>query len=383
MVSPDAVSTPRAPSRTAATPLATLASAAGRDGGEGAAVVPVLAGLAAAFPPAVDQSTLWTDFFAQHYRDVRGAGRIFAHAGVQRRHAAVNPLVEDISPAGTGDRMRRYLTEALPLGRSAVTAALADAGLSVHDPGLLAVVSCTGYVTPGVDIRLAADLGLRDDVQRLLIGHMGCYAALPGLATVADFVTVHRRPAVLLCVELTSLHLQPATRDLSQVVAHALFSDAAVAAVLRPAEATQPVPGLAVVDVAAVTDVTTSDQMTWDVTDHGFRMGLSARVPDTLAGQLPGTVATLLRRHGLSVADVAHWAVHPGGPRILDVVQERLGLSDAALEPSRATLREHGNCSSGTVLAVLQELPVRLGERTVALAFGPGLTLYAVLLRAV
>jgi predicted naringenin-chalcone synthase len=377
MVTPDAVQ-----GRRATAPLAPLAAAARGADGEGA-VTPVLAGLAAAFPPAVDQSTLWTDFFADHYRDVRSAGRIFAHAGVQQRHPAVNPLVEDVSAWGTGDRMRRYLTEALPLGRSAVTAALAGAGLSVREPGLLAVVSCTGYVTPGVDIRLAAELGLPDDVQRLLIGHMGCYAALPGLAAVADFVTVHHRPAVLLCVELTSLHLQPASRDLSQVVAHALFSDAAVAAVLRPAEAAQPVPGLAVVDVAAATDVTTADQMTWDVTDHGFLMGLSARVPDTLAGQLPGTVAMLLRRHGLSVADVAHWAVHPGGPRILDVVQERLGLADAALEPSRATLRRHGNCSSGTVLAVLQELPVRPGERTVALAFGPGLTLYAVLLRAV
>jgi len=344
-------------------------------------VTPVLAGIAAAVPPPVSQDLLWSGFFAEHYQEVRSAERIFAHAGVGYRHPAVNPLIEDISAAGTGARMRRYLAEALPLGRTAVTDALADAGMPVTEPGLFAVVSCTGYATPGVDIRLAADLGLRDDVQRLLIGHMGCYAALPGLATVADYVTVHRKPAVLLCVELTSVHLQPPTRDLSQVVAHALFSDAAVAAVLRPSVPADPAPGFAVLDVAAGTDVTAADQMTWDVTDQGFRMGLSARVPDTLAAQLPGTIGALLGRHGLTPADIAHWAVHPGGPRILDVVQQRLGLPAAALAPSRTALREHGNCSSGTVLLVLRDVPARPGELAVALAFGPGLTLYAVLLR--
>jgi alkylresorcinol/alkylpyrone synthase len=356
---------------------------------------PVLAGLGTAFPATVTQSGLWEGFFAKHFRQVRLAERIFAHSGVEYRHAAVNPLVEDLSGTGTGARMARYVAEAVPLGGAAVTAALADAGLRPDQVGLLAVVSCTGYATPGVDIRLARDLGLPSGVQRLLIGHMGCYAALPGLAAVTDFVAARQRPAVLLCVELTSLHIQPppdelvggaelvgTSPDLSQVVAHALFSDGAAAAVVRPA----PAAGYELVDVAVATDPSTADQMTWDVTDQGFRMGLSPRVPDSLAEQLPGLVARLLGRHGLRPADVARWAVHPGGPRILDVVQRELSLPPAALELSRETLRLHGNCSSGTVLMVLRGLTAvhpTAGEHLVALAFGPGLTLYGVLLRAV
>jgi predicted naringenin-chalcone synthase len=108
--------------------------------------------------------------------------------------------------------MRRYLAEGLPLGKEAVGAALVDAGLRADEVGLLAVISCTGYATPGLDIHVAADLGMAADVQRLIVGHMGCYAAIPGLGAVADYVVARGRPAVALCLELTSLHLQPPTR---------------------------------------------------------------------------------------------------------------------------------------------------------------------------
>jgi predicted naringenin-chalcone synthase len=204
---------------------------------------------------------------------------------------------------------------------------------------------------------------------------MGCYAAIPGLAATSDFVTAHSRPAVLLCCELTSLHLQPAQDDVEQVVAHALFSDAAAAVVLEPG----PRPGRRLAGVVARTDASTADHMTWDVTDLGFRMGLSPRVPDVLARYVADVVAELLGRAGLRTADVAGWAVHPGGPRILDVVRDELGLAEEQLAASRRVLAEHGNCSSATVLLVLQELADVDGP-VVAMAFGPGLTLYAALL---
>ena len=195
--------------------------------------------------------------------------------------------------------------------------------------GLFAVTSCTGYVTPGVDIRLSRDLGMSDRVRRLFVGHMGCYAALPGLGAVADFTAARGRPSVLLCLELTSLHIQPPTTDVDQVVAHALFADAAAAVVLEPADR----PGFEVLDVVAQTDVTTAEYMTWDVTDLGFRMGLSPRVPAVLARHVAGVVDELLAAHGLGRADVDGWAVHPGGRRILEVVQRRLGLGRGHVGP--------------------------------------------------
>lgn len=342
----------------------------------------VIVGLGVALPPGAGQDELWEGYFAHHFSGATRAlaQRIFANSGVSRRQAAVNPLLEDVSDWPTERRMRRYQMEALPLGKEAVERALTDAGLRAGDVGLFVVCSCTGYATPGLDIMLARDMGMAADTQRMFVGHMGCYAALPGLGAASDFVAARGRPALLLCAELTTLHIQPssARMDTQQIVSHALFSDAAVAVVVAPGNR----PGYAVREVTAVTDTSTADHMTWELTDTGFRMGLSPKVPQVLAVYVTGLVTDLLTRHGRRISEVDGWAVHPGGPRILNVVEDELGLPPEALAASRATLDEHGNCSSPTALLILDRLRRSAASpRTVVmLAFGPGLTLYAALL---
>jgi predicted naringenin-chalcone synthase len=341
-------------------------------------VVAGIAGVGVAHPPPTRQEDFWADFFAGHYTGVQKgfAKRIFEHSGVVTRHGVVNPSIEDVSQWTTRQRMERYLVEALPMGKEAACRALDAAGLDPADVGLFAVCSCTGYVSPGLDILLARDLGMAAGTQRLFVGHMGCYAALPGLGAAADFVAARGRPALVLCCELPSLHVQPATRDPQQIVAHSLFSDAAAAAVLLPGS------GLAVREVVSHTDTTVADHMSWHVTDLGFRMGLSPKVPDALAAHVAPLIDGLLARHGLRRSDVDGWVVHPGGPRILDVVRDQLGLAEEALAVSRSVLAEHGNCSSPTVLIILDALRRARPDarRVVMMAFGPGLTLYAALL---
>lgn len=347
-----------------------------------------IAGVASALPSAMPQESLWSDFFAAHYEQSRVAETVFRRSGVRTRHGVADPRVEDLSGWGTGARMRRFVAEALPLGKEAVSACLADAGLAAADVDAFTVVSCTGYATPGLDVLLARDLGFAPSVQRLHVGHMGCYAALPGLTTAADGVAARGMTSVVLCVELTSLHLQPPSDDSEQMVAHALFSDAAAAVALRPAGAggrpERDGPDLEVVDVVAHTEAEHAGLMTWDVTDLGFRMALSPKVPRVLGEHVADVIGGLLARHGLGVDDVAAWAVHPGGPRIVDTVAARLGLDEERVRVSREVLRDHGNCSSATVLLILERLRagLRPGDPVVALAFGPGLTLYAALLRA-
>jgi predicted naringenin-chalcone synthase len=340
-----------------------------------------ITGIGVAFPDAVvEQDTLWERHFRKYYAGSRAAQRIFAASGVHRRYAEADPLREDVSAWPTSARMRRYAEAAPELAHRAVTAALADAGLDPAEVGLVAVASCTGYGTPGVDISLAGSLPLDPRTRRLLVGHMGCYAALPTLASVAEYVQVHAKPAVVLCLELTSLHTQPPTMDAQQIVCHALFGDAAVAMVVSP----QPGPALRVLDSAWRTHPDTSDQMTWEVTDQGFRMGLSAQVPAVLAAEVGLLAKDLLEPHGLTPADVGWWAVHPGGPRILDAVEDGLHLPADAMASSRHVLAEFGNCSSATVPLILRELVqnrrMAAGDTLVAMAFGPGLTLAATLL---
>lgn len=356
-------------------------------------------GAASAMPGALDQEALLEGFFADRSCSPRLARAVFAASGVRRRHAVLDPRSEDCSSWSTARRMDRFALEALPLATAAVRGALCSAGLDPGDVGLLAVVSCTGYATPGVDVLVARDLGLAPSARRLLVGHVGCHAALPGLAVVADFVAGHGEAAVLCCLELPSLHVQPPDDDPEQLVVHALFGDAAAAVVVEPAASTggaraggSEVPEeagdrpLEVVATEALSDLDGADLMTWTVSDRGFRMTLSRKVPARVGREVGSLVDRLLSRGGLERSEVAHWAVHPGGPRVLDAVAEGLGLPDDALACSRAVLEEAGNCSSATVLLVLEALRARArprpGDHVVLLAFGPGLTLYGALLRA-
>ena len=359
----------------------------------------MVTGAAQAYPPAVSQRDLWDGYFGPLLGGDRWAQRVFMHAGVESRHCALDPRTEDVSGWSTAARMRRYADEGAALAKEAVAGALDDAGVGADRVGLLAVASCTGYAAPGIDIRVAGDLGFGPGTQRLLVGHMGCHAAIPALGAVADHARARGTVAVLLCLELTSLHLQPdlgrpapagarpGTVDLDQLVSHALFGDAAAAVVVEPGGAPGRGPGgLRLVDVAVRSEPATSELMTWEVTDTGFRMTLSRQVPDVLARHVSPLVDELCRRNDRDPAEITGWAVHPGGPRILDVVADRLGLPAEALADSRGVLAEHGNCSSATILVVLDRLSrdrgLRAGQAVVALAFGPGLTLCAALLEA-
>lgn len=344
---------------------------------------PLLTSSGFAFPPAVRQDDLWEGFFSERFGASRRARHAFSASGIEYRHAVANPLLEDLSSWSTGARMTRYAAEAMPLGKEALARAFEGSGTDATEIGLLVVASCTGYTTPGVDALLARDLGMAPELKRLFVGHVGCHAALPALDAARAYVRTEERAAAVLCLELPSLHLQDVTAAPEQAVVHALFSDAAAALVLEPARAGRR--GLAVLDVVAMSDTATASYMGWEIGDQGFTMALSPQVPDVLASHIAPLVERLLARNALALGDVSGWAIHPGGPRIVDIAGERLGLGREALAPSRTVLREHGNCSSPTVLVVLDEL-VRstapaAGSNLVLLAFGPGLTLYGALLQ--
>lgn len=340
-----------------------------------------LTGWGLALPARLAQADLWDGYFAPRLGGVRGARLVFSASGVTTRHAVANPLVEDLSSWTTGARMARYEAEALPLAKEAVAEALDDAKVAAEEIGLLVTVSCTGYGTPGVDVRTAEAMAMSPRLERLNLGHVGCHGAFPALDAAWRYVATTARPAVVLCVELASLHVQPPSDDLEQAVVHALFSDAAAAVVIEPKPGRT---GLRIVDSSTVAATTDADVMTWRITDHGFRMTLSRSVAELVAPRAVEVVETLLGQNGLERGDVVGWAIHPGGPRILDRVAAALDLRPSQVAASRSVLAEHGNCSSATILAVLgrvarQRLPV--GGHVVALGFGPGLTVSGLLLR--
>ncbi len=345
----------------------------------------VILGLATGVPGyRYGQVELYERFLALHFASNPRARGIFERAGIAYRHTAVE------GEFFTGDRTTEerndvYMREAVPLGLATAECALQDAGLAPGEVDDFVVVSCTGLDVPGLDLRLAGLLEMRPDVRRTCILGMGCYAAFPALRRAAE--TVVARPGarvLILCLELCSLHMQT-DASTENIVSCALFADGAAACVLGAVEAGAGMPRPEVLDSLVLTDYKTLDHMTFHVTDHGFRMSLSAYVPEVLGANVASFVDRLLARNGLGRGDIRFWGIHPGGVRILDHVEAQLGLSGVQTEYSRAVLRDYGNMSSPTVLFVLDRIMregrPQPGEYGLLMAFGPGLTMESCLVR--
>jgi len=332
-------------------------------------------------PRSPDESRL----IAALYRrtQVRRRGSVLlqsGESGVPAIPAFFEPSARqgDLGPS-TGARGDRFNLEAPPLALRASRAALAEAGIGPASITHLITVSCTGFGAPGVDAALITQLHLAPTVQRTHVGFMGCHGAINGLRVAAAFANADPRACILVCaVELCSLHFHYAP-DPQQIVANALFADGAAAAIVGTVDqSARRIGVLAGFGSCLLPD--SAAAMTWRIGDHGFEMTLSPGVPGVLQSHLRGWIEPWLESHGIAMAHVGSWAVHPGGPRILGTVAECLDLPQGALDASRSILAEHGNMSSPTVLFILNALRKRrAAPPTVVLGFGPGLVAEAAL----
>ena len=284
----------------------------------------------------------------------------------------------DLGPT-TSQRMRHYKERASPLVRDAAARALHESGVPAKDFTHLVTVSCTGFYAPGVDVQIIRDLSLSASVERTHVGFMGCHGALNGLRVAAAYGSAFPGARILVCaVELCVLHYHYVW-DPKRMVANALFADGAAAVVGVPRSA-GPETAWRVVTTGACVFPNSEYAMTWDVGDHGFVMSLSTRVPDLIAAHLRPWLERWLGDQGMQIGDVASWAIHPGGPRILDAVEESLGLDAVATATSREVLTECGNMSSPTILFIIDRMRRRNAPRPcLALGFGPGLAVEAML----
>lgn len=343
---------------------------------------PTISGLSSAFPALrLSQRELYDGLLRGWYEGIPNAWDILRQVSVEYRHLAWDPRVAlaGVSPS-TRERMEAYRTAVLEVAGRSLEATLE--GVDRAQVGSFVMASCTGYTGPTPDLMLARALGLRADLRRTFVGHMGCYAAFNALKVGVDSLAARPdEPVLVNCSEFSSLHFRPESNR-EQAVIHALFGDACTSLLLTNEE---PGRGVQIYQTRTEQLYETHELMTWDVVDDGFRMTLSPYVPFVIAEHVRGLVERLIMPEGLALSDVKHWAVHPGGPKILDVVGDKLRLPAGALEPSYTVLRERGNCSSGTVLLVLEELmrsrSPAAGEYGVMLAFGPGLTMESMLVR--
>jgi len=260
-------------------------------------------------------------------------------------------------------------------------------------PDVLIHVTCTGYVSPSGAQRLVAkrDWGRFTEVVHAY--HMGCYASMPAIRLAAGLLARGKARVDIVHTELCTLHMDPSQHLPEQLVVQTLFADGMIRyRASGPERAANGLEreagGLELLAAREEIMPDTEDAMTWMVSDFGMQMTLSRKVPDHIRACLGPFLDRLGEAAGLGaerLAERALFAIHPGGPRIIDELAGHLGLGPEQVRASNAILRDYGNMSSATLphvwKAMLEDPEVEPGRLIVSLAFGPGLTIAGAILR--
>jgi alkylresorcinol/alkylpyrone synthase len=336
-----------------------------------------------------DQETLISAFrkgwSEQHY-NLERLEELHRAVQVAGRYLAL-PIDEYGALGSFAQKNETWRKVAADLSESAVRAALHKAGLSPLDVDALFFVTVTGISTPSVDATLVNRLGMRADVKRTPIFGLGCVAGAAGTARASDYLRAFRQQVcVLLSVELCSLTIQREDLSVANIIASGLFGDGAAAMVMagdRRLEGRRR--GPRVVASRSVFYRDTERVMGWDVVDGGFKVVLSAKVPQVVTQNIRRDVDSFLGDLGLDRASILHWIAHTGGPKVLQAFESALELPARALERSWRSLSETGNLSSASVLFVLDDLlearTANPGDYGLLLAMGPGFCSELVLLQ--
>ena len=324
------------------------------------------------------------------------AGAHFNPERLEELHRAVQvsgrylalPLAAYRELTSFAQRNEAWTRAAVDLGEAAIRDALRQAGLSPADIDHLFFVTTTGIATPSIDARLVNRLGLRRDVRRSPLFGLGCAGGAAGISRASDWLAAFPdQVAVLLSVELCSLTLQRDDLSIPNIIASGLFGDGAAAVVLtgghREQGSAEGGPGVIATGSAFYPD--TERVMGWDIVESGFKVVLSAQVPEVVRQNVRADVDAFLAKSGLDRSAIRHWIAHTGGPKVLQTFESALELPEGALARSWRSLKETGNLSSASVLFVLGELlasdePVK-GDRGLLMAMGPGFCSELVLLQ--
>ena len=343
------------------------------------------------------------DFMAQALafgdNDTRKLRALYRVSGIEHRFSVVPdygrangeytffPNTPTLEPfPSVGQRMALYRREALPLATEAVRDCLRQVpGVVPSSITHLVTVSCTGMYAPGLDIELVQALGLRPDVRRTCVNFMGCYAAVNAVKLADAFCLADVTARVLIVsVELCTIHFQKSPEE-DHLISNALFGDGAAACLVQAKPLPDGAPSLALQAFHCGLEPDGHDDMAWHINDFGFEMTLSSYVPKLIQRGIRNLTEGLLQSLPVELADIRHFAIHPGGRKILETIEAELGLTRDDNRHAYRVLRDYGNMSSATVLFVLRDVlahatPAEHGAPVLSFAFGPGLTMEAMLL---
>ncbi|VAZ94026.1 type III polyketide synthase [Mycobacterium pseudokansasii] len=317
--------------------------------------------------------------------------RVYEKTRIDTRRMAVNPLDAEFDAfrresATIRDRMGLFYLHAVPLAVEVSRRALDGLCHGAEEIGLLVFVTSTGFIAPGVDVAIVKELGLSRAISRVVVNFMGCAAAMNAIRTATNYVRAHpAMKALVVCIELCSVNAVFAD-NINDVVIHSLFGDGCAALVIGASQVRQQLPAGSVVirsNFSRLLD-DAEDGIVLGVNHDGITCELSEDLPDYIYRRVAPVVAEMLQDNGLQQCDIDLWAIHPGGPKIIEQSVRSLGVPAELAAPSWDVLARFGNMLSVSLIFVL-EMMVRQAESAkpistgVAFAFAPGVTVEGML----
>lgn len=350
-----------------------------------------------ALPKFHTEQRIIADFMVKHLKlnaeEERDLRILYRASGIQKRYSVLEDFgkelngrsffKEDVSFPTAKPRMDLYQKHALSLAKEASEMAVQEAGIIKSSITHLITISCTGMYAPGLDIELIEEMGLKTNTKRTSINFMGCYASFNGLKMADQIIRSEPEAQVLMVsVELCSIHLQE-KKDEENILANAIFGDGAAALVIGSTPRSK---SLEIENFYSDLALAGKAEMGWYIGDHGFEMKLSSKVPDVIRDGIEELTHNLLSNIQLKLSDIDYFAIHPGGKRILEVIEEKLNISKEQNSFAREALKSYGNMSSPTVLFVIKSILDQVNvddndKHLLSFAFGPGLTLESAVLK--
>jgi alkylresorcinol/alkylpyrone synthase len=344
-----------------------------------------------AYPPHRYSQATITEALRNRWQDrleePRLINRLHANCGVEFRNL-VFPLDVYENLSGFGPTNNAWIKAAVELGQQAITKALDRVGLTPADISAIFFASVTGIASPTIDARLINLMPFPTSVKRTPIFGLGCVAGAAGISRASDYVRAFPdQYALLLSVELCSLTWQDNDQSIANLISTGLFGDGSAAVVISGSDTALAKEGCGprVLDTLSTFYRNTEYIMGWDIGDLGFKIVLSPDVPKVVNEHLRGNVEGFLARNNLTLGDISSYIFHSGGPKVLEAMETSLNLPPDALAPSWKSLREVGNLSAASVLAVMEDYlvntPGKPGTYSILAAMGPAFCSELVLLQ--
>lgn len=351
-------------------------------------------------PNKYEQKTVLDFMLRTHLLKNENAKRLEAMcraSGIKYRYSVIDDYDKDVKDftfyppnlelepfPSTSQRMRMYEKSAFSLAKKAIEDCLISLPtIKPFQITHLITVSCTGMTAPGIDLEIVEKMGLDRSVQRTSVNFMGCYAAFNAIKIADSICSANPNSIVLIvCVELCTLHFQKENTE-DNLLSNTLFSDGAAAALIS-SESGAGV-NFSIEKFFCEVAFHGKKDMTWNIGEFGFEMTLSAYVPELIRSGIEKLCQKLLKDLSLSLREIDFFAIHPGGKKILRVVENELNIEKERNRFAYDVLQNYGNMSSVTILFVLKNIWDQLsnidsGKNILSFAFGPGLTLESMLL---